>query len=111
MHVNLSSAIRAWCWLERYGYYGKVGFGAEQQNPVSSLSATLAQRVKVLAPASYSVAAACVFCSFSQFPNLGKLFPNPSVNLFSHSDDYFISLTLVGSSDTPEYSFLSLFFS
>jgi hypothetical protein len=66
----------------------KKKWDLEQNNKtLPRLFVTLAQRVKVLAPASCSVAAACVFCPSSQFSNLGKILPNLSVNHFSHSDD------------------------
>ncbi|KAK2450042.1 hypothetical protein QL285_009182 [Trifolium repens] len=50
----------------------KKKWDLEQNNKtLPRLFVTLAQRVKVLAPASCSVAAACVFCPSSQFSNLG----------------------------------------
>jgi hypothetical protein len=55
------------------GIVEKWSFWVKLQNPVR-LSVTLAQRAGVLAAASYSVAATCVFVPVTKFQNLGKLF-------------------------------------
>jgi hypothetical protein len=97
-----------WEWTETYGYCGKVQYWTNDRT-LEFFTVILAQRVKILAPASYTAAAACVFCSCSQSSNLGKLIPNLSVNHFSHSADYTNSSTLLGSSNTHEYSFISFY--